>query len=166
MSSLSNTDKDYNLRLITKLANEAYPNNKVLADLLVVQAIVEGDILMRDKKPGVSTLAFKYNNLFGITSKGTKGYVSLPTWEHIRGKDVEVTRKFAWNNSLEDSIEQRKKLFENGLSFKKDNYKKVLEAPTFEQAAIALTKAPYPYATDPNYAKTLISIYKQYIVGK
>lgn len=159
MSSLS-IDNSLNIKLIQKLATQAYQGNKVLADLTTAQAILESNLL--GKVP--SQLAFKYNNLFGIKGKGTKGSVNLPTTEHIQGKDVRILAPFAWNSTVEDSIEQRKKLFQNGTSDKPNRYFKVLSAQTFEEAAHAVREAGY--ATDPTYPQQLIKIYNTYLKDK
>lgn len=160
MSSLS-IDNSLNIKLIQKLATEAYQGNKVLADLTTAQAILESNLL--GKVP--SKLAFKYNNLFGIKGRGTNGSVTLETTEYIKGKgNIRVPQSFAWNATIEDSIEQRKKLFQKGTRDKPTRYFKVLAAPTFEEAAIEVHKAGY--ATDPEYPKKLIEIYNKYLKGK
>lgn len=156
MSTLS-ADNRLNIQIIHKLAQQVYPNNKVLADLTTAQAILESNL--QGLKP--SQLAFKYNNLFGIKGRGTKGSVSLPTKEEVKGKMITVNQSFAWNNSIEDSLQQRKHLFENGTSDNPTRYFKVLAAQTFEEAAEAVYKAGY--ATDSSYTTQLITIYHKYL---
>jgi len=156
MSLLSKDDTQSNLKLVEKLAVDCYGGNKVLADLTVAQAILESNLA---DKP--SLLAYKYNNLFGIKGKGTKGSIMLPTTEYVKGKKEFVNQSFAWNGTVEDSIEQKKKLFQNGTKDKPTRYFKVLSAQTFEAAAQAVYDAGY--ATDPNYPKKLILIYHKYI---
>jgi len=155
MSTLS-SDPKINIDLVRKLAIRAYPNNQVLADLTTAQAILESNLTGQP-----SQLAFKYNNLFGIKGSGTKGSVTLPTHEFVGGREITVNQAFAWNESVEDSIQQRKSLFENGTKDKHNRYFRVLAAPTFEDAAHELLKAGY--ATDPAYATALINIYNKYI---
>ncbi len=156
MTTLS-TDNPKNIALIQKLAEQMYGGNKVLADLTTAQAILESGL--RGRVP--SGLAYKYNNLFGIKGRGTKGSVSLPTNEYVRGKMVKVMQLFAWNNTVEDSLEQRKKLFENGTRDKPDRYHKVLASKTFAEAAKEVYLAHY--ATDPSYTKLLIEVYNECI---
>lgn len=158
MSSLG-IDSKLNIKLVKTLATKVYSENKVLADLTVAQAILESNLL--GNKP--SKLALKYNNLFGIKGRGTKGSVALETTEYVKGKPLKVKQNFAWNNSVEDSIEQRKKLFQNGTVDKPTRYFKVLSAQTFEDAAKALYEAGY--ATDIHYTQQLINIYNKYIKG-
>ena len=155
MTTLSN-DPQSNIKLVKKLALETYKGNQVLADLTVAQAILESNL---SGKP--SQLAFKYNNLFGIKGKGTKGSVFLPTTEFIKGTKKIVTDRFAYNGSVEDSIEQKKKLFQNGTKDKPNRYFKVLAADTFEKAAEEVYNAGY--ATDPKYPDKLINVYNKYI---
>lgn len=162
MSNLS-IDNELNIKLIKKLSYEVYKDNKVLADLTTAQAILEAGLLQ--KVP--SSLAFKYNNLFGIKGRGTKGSITLKTKEFSKQKgNYQTTAMFAWNKTVEDSLEQRKRLFQTGTRKTPNNYFKVLSAQTFEEAAKALVTAPEPYATDPKYAEKLISIYKEYIQEK
>lgn len=162
MSTLS-LDPTKNIQLVKTLATQIYGGNQVLADLTVAQAILESD-LSNPKKP--SDLAFKYNNLFGIKERGTAGTITLPTTEYIHGKPQKVMGTFAYNKSIEDSIEQRKTLFQQGTHAHPNNYFKVLSAQTFEDAAKALTTAPEPFATNPHYAQLLISVYNEYIKDK
>lgn len=156
MSQLS-TDNDKNIKLVHKLAQQMYPGNQVLVDLTTVQAILEAGF--RAKVP--SSLAFKYNNLFGIKGRGTKGSVTLRTKEFVRGKEITIPQIFAWNATVEDSLEQRKKLFENGTRSRPERYHPVLRAKTFEEAATAVYRAGY--ATDPQYPAKLIDVYNSYV---
>ncbi len=160
MSNLS-VDNQLNIKLIQKLATQTYQGNKVLADLTTAQAILESNLLGRVP----SQLAFKYNNLFGIKGRGTKGSVTLTTTEYVKSKGkISVPQAFAWNETVEDSIKQRRDLFQNGTRDKPNRYFKVLSAQTFEEAAHAVKEAGY--ATDENYAKQLIDIYNKYLKGK
>jgi flagellum-specific peptidoglycan hydrolase FlgJ len=152
-----NQDNKINIKIIQRLAYQVYEGNQILADLTTAQAILESNLL--GSKP--STLAFKYNNLFGIKGKGTKGSVMLETWEEEKGKEVRLKQPFAWNASIEDSLLQRKLLLENGTKNKPDRYHPVLKAKTFEEAARALVLGGY--ATDSKYATKLINIYEKYL---
>lgn len=157
MTQLSN-DNQQNIKLIQTLANKVYNGNQVLADLTTAQAILESNLL--GTKP--STLAMKYNNLFGIKGKGTKGSVSLQTWEQKKdGTKETLNQPFAWNTSVEDSLEQRKSLLENGTKDNPTRYHKVLSALTFEEGANALVSGGY--ASDKQYAMKLINLYNKYL---
>lgn len=152
-----NTDNEKNIPLIKNLALKVYSGNQILADLTTAQAILESNLLGRVP----SSLAYKYNNLFGIKGRGTKGSVTLNTKEFIHGQFKTVSSTFAWNASIEDSLIQRKALLENGTRDKPDRYHNVLSAKTFEEAAQNIQKDGY--ATDPTYSKQLIDIYNKYL---
>lgn len=138
-----------NIELV-KIVSRATFSNQVLADLAVAQAILESNLY---GKP--SSLARQYNNLFGIKGEGTNGSADCGTKEHVNGKVVKTSAKFAVNRTLGDSFVQYKKVLDL------PRYKAVREAKTFEEAAIAVKRAGY--ATDVNYTKKLIDIYKVYI---
>lgn len=139
-----------NLRLLKQAVEVVYPESTIMQNLCLAQAILESRLL------GVpSGLAKDNNNLFGIKGKGTDGSVYLMTWEHIKGKDIQVKALFAKNKTLEDSIRQHRKV----LSLSR--YKKVWEARTFEEAANAVRECGY--ATDKNYSIKLIDIYNKYL---
>lgn len=149
-------DSKTNLELVKRLSYEAYPNQPILAELSYCQAILEAGL--RVSPP--SNLALHYQNLFGIKGQGTAGTISLPTHEFVRGKMITVKQNFAWNVSIEDSIQQHKHLFENGTHDKPHRYFGVLVAETFEEAATEVRKAGY--ATDPAYTMLLIDLHKKY----
>lgn len=102
---------------------------------------------------GNSGLAKKANNHFGIKAdeswRGKK--MNFPTREVINGKDVMIDAYFrAYDNPVDSFIDHVRFL----KSFKR--YNNVFTAKTPEQQAVEIQKAGY--ATDPNYAKLLISI--------
>lgn len=126
-------------------AKEIFKNNKVLQKLCIVQAIHESNLYNHP-----SSLAVKFNNLFGIKKEGTHGYVKLDTFEYINGKKVIVKALFGYNNSIIDSVKQYAKIIDL------PRYKKVKAAKSFEEAALEIVKGGY--ATDPNYTKKLLGI--------
>ncbi len=156
MSTLTDNSDD-NITLVANLAYDLYtPTGKEqnlypVRDLTIAQAILEGGL--RNSPP--SSLALKYNNLFGIKGIGTAGQVSLPTKEYINGEWITENQGFAWNVSVEDSLQQHKEFLEH------PRYTKVLAASSFSQAATEVWKAGY--ATDPNYPQELIDVYNEYI---
>lgn len=160
MSSLIKTDPKANQKIVYQEALKVFGGNVLMAEVTLAQAILESNLL------GVpSQLALKYNNLFGIKGKGTKGSVKLDTREETKdGKSYYVKADFQWNTSIEDSIAQRKRLLENGTRDFPTRYHPVLKATTFEQAAKALVAGGY--ATDGSYAKKLIQVYEKYIKGR
>lgn len=155
MSTLTD-DKDKNIKIVMNAAKTCYPNNKILAQLMAAQAILESRLL------GVpSELAKKYNNLFGIKGFGTAGYVILKTTEYTHNGEEIVNARFASNKSIEDSFEQRKNLIDNGTTDNPNRYKNLYNATTFEQAANMIRLDGY--ATSPTYSQDLIEIYNKYL---
>lgn len=105
---------------------------------------------------GKSTLAAKYNNLFGVkVGSSWKGKsVNMNTREVLSGKDVVVSSNFRVYPSVQDSILDRNRLI-TGLS----RYGAALSAATPEDQIRAIQAGGY--ATSPNYADTIISIINQ-----
>lgn len=165
--SILSSNKEANIKLVKTLARQSSPDNQILADLTTTQAILESDLLERlpqNRGKGGSDLATKYQNLFGIKpgslyAKGTIGVIKLQTTEYIHGLPEKQYQPFLYNKTIEDSIEQHKKLFTS-----LPRYSKVLAAKTFEEAANAVKAGGY--ATDPNYVKELEEVYNAYVKDK
>ena len=129
----------------------AYPDNPVMQKVALTQAILESGLM---RKP--SKLATENNNLFGIKagrSAPGSGSVNYGTNEYGPQGNYRENANFSRNNSFEDSAMQYAKLMNN------KRYGNVLNAQDPIQAFQALQKAGY--ATDPNYAKKLSSIYQR-----
>lgn len=128
----------------------------ILAGTLVAQAILEssGKDENGDWKVGGSKLSREGKNLFGIkASNDWKGKTyNIDTGEVIKGKKVIVNADFRAYDSYEDSIRDY-------VKFLKENprYSNVFNAKTVKDQAIELKKAGY--ATAPNYADTVSSVY-------
>lgn len=140
---------DYLNQAITG-ANSVYGKDTPMADIAAAQAILESRL---SGKP--SKLASDYNNYFGIKGKGTAGSASMGTQEYIAGKMRGTKAAFAANKTAQDSFLQHKNLMNN------PRYANVLASKTPEEAAVALQRAGY--ATDPNYAKSLIHVLNTYV---
>lgn len=106
---------------------------------------------------GLSSLAYKYNNLFGIKagSSWTGKVVNMSTGEFINGSHVTINDGFRVYDSVMDSIVDHGKLLTTSLY---TNYTK--NATNADEYAKAIHQAGY--ATDPNYSDTLIQLMKQY----
>ena len=141
------------LATIKEAAAVVYPDNKIMMQLCIAQAILESGI-----RNGGSVLSNKYNNLFGIKGKGIKTgrSISLPTKEQVGNKMVTVKQDFAWNDSVEESFLQHKKI----LSLPR--YASVWKSKDFNDAATRVREAGY--ATLRTYDKLLIDVYNQYLV--
>lgn len=115
---------------------------------------------------GLSLLAHKYNNLFGIKagSSWTGKTVNMSTGEEVNGSHITIKDNFRWYDSVMDSI------IDHGKLLAQPFYTKYTASATnADEYARAIHKAGY--ATDSSYADTLISIMKrdnlyQYDSGK
>jgi flagellum-specific peptidoglycan hydrolase FlgJ len=121
----------------------------VPAAVTAAQAILEtgyGRFVPTDIK------AKKYSyNLFGIKGVGTAGSVSVYTHEVIGGERIKIIDKFQAYNNFSESIAGRTTFLKRNI-----RYKSLFNSTDSRVWAEGLQKAGY--ATDPNYAKTLISI--------
>lgn len=98
----------------------------------------------------INTKKYSYN-LFGIKGVGTAGAVDVYTHEVINGKRIKIIDKFQAYNSFSESITGRTKFLKQNI-----RYKFLFTTKDPKKWAEGLQKAGY--ATDPNYAKSLISI--------
>lgn len=127
-------------------AVKGWEKYRILPSLTIAQAILESG-------NGKSTLAAKYNNIFGM-KKGT-GWagktVTLPTKEWNGREYVTVNAEFRVYDSLTESIDDHAKIF-----VKYPRYKGVLGETNYKKACKKVQLAGY--ATDPVYADSLISL--------
>lgn len=135
---------------IAPQANKDFKDYNLYASLTIAQAIIESGW-------GKSSLASKYNNLFGIkwTPGCGYGYVELPTKEYIGGKYINVVAKFCRYESWDESIHHHTEFL-----LKYDRYKNVFGADSPARACREIYKARY--ATGKNYDRTLINVIKRY----
>lgn len=144
-------------KFIDKLAPQAQRlqgQYNILPSITLAQAILESDW-------GTSKLASKYYNLFGVKAQdGSTNSVYLNTQEFVNGRYVTVKARFQvyqnWNESLADHA----KLLAYGTKWNSQQYKDVVSATNYLQAADGLQQDGY--ATDPTYTKKLISLIRQY----
>lgn len=128
----------------------------VLASITIAQAILESDW-------GSSQLASQYHNLFGIKGTGADSK-EMSTKEYTDGKWIVIKGRFKVYDSWDASIKDHTQLMVNGTATNKQNYSKVTQATNYQEAAKALQRAGY--ATDPDYAKKLISVIQTYHLNR
>lgn len=135
-------DKQGFIDLIKDGAIQAYKKYNIMPSLIIAQAVLESS--WGKSTPG--------NMLFGIKWTKGCGYDSQILWttEFINGKLQKVKRKFRKYKSFEESIDDHSQL----LLFRR--YKLVAQAKNYKEACITIQRCGY--ATDPGYAKKLISI--------
>lgn len=120
---------------------------KILASLTIAQAILESGW-------GTSELSVKANNLFGIKRWGYTNYITLPTTEYVNGQPIIVNADFRKYSSWSESINDHAAfLLENS------RYSNLIGCTDYIQACQLIKQDGY--ATDPNYANTLIQIVKE-----
>lgn len=138
---------------ISAHAQELQASYGVLPSIIIGQAILESNW-------GQSTLASEYNNLFGMKAYGDQEKVNLETKEYINEEWVVIQGDFRVYASWEESMNDHTRLFVNGVTWNPQLYANVLLASDYKEAAQALQDAGY--ATDPTYAKKVISVIETY----
>lgn len=148
-------DKQQMLMMLKSQAAQAYPDNPMMQQVAITQAIHESGLM---GKP--SQLASQYNNLFGIKASkafpGSAGAVNMNTQEVYGGKPQMVNDGFARNASVADSFMQHRNLITGAK-----RYAPVVSAQNPTEAFQALQQAGY--ATDPRYANKLSNVYSRYV---
>lgn len=130
---------------------------KVPASVTLAQIIQESS----GSHPGhLSGLAYECKNLFGMKGEGPAGSKKYKTGEYTNGGNHYVVyAKFRKYHNFLESIDDHGKLLSNS------RYKAyTADAKTSDEFARAIHKAGY--ATDPNYAQTLIILMKKYDLYK
>lgn len=131
-------------------AQEACAGTKIYVSVCIAQAILETGW-------GKASVG---NNLFGIKAAGKPNeywdgsYLTLPTYEYIKGVKTQVYSKFRKYRTKADSIKDHNRLFKN------KRYAPVLVANNPEAQARAIQACGY--ATDPKYADKLITLINKY----
>lgn len=134
-------------------AQELQDGYGVLPSIILGQAILESNW-------GKSTLASKYNNLFGIKAYGDQKKVSLETKEFVNEEWITIQGDFKVYDSWEQSMDDHTQLFVQGVDWNPELYEKVITATNYQEAAQALQDAGY--ATDPGYAQKIIQVIETY----
>ncbi|MBO0422018.1 N-acetylmuramoyl-L-alanine amidase [Enterococcus plantarum] len=138
---------------ISPYAKELQASYGVLPSIIIGQGILESNW-------GQSTLASKYNNLFGIKAYGEQKKVNLETREYINEEWIVIQGDFRVYDTWEESMDDHTRLFVNGVTWNPRLYEHVLLAKNYKQAAQALQDAGY--ATDPTYADKVIHVIESY----
>jgi len=133
------------VRLIGPAAKQSMARTGVPASVTIAQAALETGW-------GGSTIGTA-KNLFGIKGTGPAGSVTTPTREYLNGRYVTVQDKFRAYNTWSESIDDHSKLLQGSRYRPAMAYK---DNP--DMFAAQLQRCGY--ATDPSYAKKLVSIMK------
>lgn len=143
-----NGDESAFLEEIKAMVTADMQNTGILASLTAAQALLES-------RHGTSGLTKKANNLFGIKGSYNGMSVTMKTREVINGETIYVPAAFRAYNSWEESIANHSALFTNN-----SRYSNLVGETNYVTAATNVQKDGY--ATDPNYASSLISIIRAY----
>ncbi len=123
----------------------------VPAEITTAQAILESGW---GKKVPVDVNTKKIsNNLFGVKAHGSPNYVEDVTHEYLNGKRVRIVDKFASYDSVEESIDAHAKFLINNK-----RYSSLFDSSDPVEWAKGLQAKGY--ATDVNYADSLIQVMK------
>ena len=143
------SDKQF-IQTVGTLAQEVYKQyGGELPSLTVAQAIDESGW-------GRSTLASKYNNLFGIKAFDWNGAkVDLPTYEYVNGVKVYCDSYFRVYPNWKDSI-----IDHGNFILENSRYHNMLGCTSYVQQANDLVIDGY--ATNPAYADNLIVLIREY----
>lgn len=134
---------------------DGWQTHQILPSVSAAQAILESAW-------GGSRLSLPpYNNLFGIkaSSDWTGRTVNLPTREYGSSGSYMINADFRAYDSWGDSIKDHAAFFSN-TEWRRNNYRAVVGERDYKLACRALQSAGY--ATDPNYATSLIRLIEQY----
>lgn len=142
---------------LVPIAQQIQKEYHILASISISQACLESDW-------GRSTLAKKYHNYFGIKGGTPPNTVSLETKEFIAGKWVKKKANFVVYANLEESMLAHAKLLTQGTTWNTQQYQEVIDTKDFQTAAQALVKAGY--ATDPDYARKIVDLIRQYQLNR
>ncbi|MBF0406518.1 MAG: glycoside hydrolase family 73 protein [Candidatus Riflebacteria bacterium] len=133
--------------LLGPAAREVYRRTGVPASVTLAQAALETGW-------GESTIG-SAKNLFGIKGRGPAGSITVPTREYVNGRTITIRDTFRKYNNWMESIEDHAKLLNGPIYRAAQQYKN-----NPDQYARAIHRCGY--ATDPNYATTLIRLMKDY----
>lgn len=141
------------IQRIAPEAQDIQTQTGIRASISIAQAGLESDW-------GKSTLAYKYNNFFGVKASSGIQSVDLSTSEYIDDKWVQVKAPFRVYSSWQASMEDHADLLLKGTTDNPNRYARVISGVNVEESAQALVDGGY--ATDPDYAVKLIDIIKTY----
>ncbi|WEV54814.1 endolytic transglycosylase MltG [Leuconostocaceae bacterium ESL0723] len=145
---------DRRLKFIQKIApyaQELYKKYNILPSISIAQAAHESNW-------DNSKLSTKYNNFYGIKTQDTRPgkSVVLPTTEVEDGETKTENARFAVYSSWKESMLQHAQTLSKGNTWNPDQFKDVVAAKNYKQAAKALYDDSY--ATDTNYPTLLINL--------
>lgn len=138
------------------IAQADYSRNGIFASVTLAQSIIESGW-------GKSGLTQKANNMFGIkcSSNWTGECINMTTGEYGTGGYYNTTAAFRKYPSIEDSVNDHSLFLKENSRYSEAG---VFDATTYQDQIRAIHNAGY--ATDPNYASSIISAIQTYNLDK
>lgn len=147
----SKKSKELFFESIYPIAQKAGQENTIFTSLIMAHAALESNY-------GVSELAYKYNNYFGIKASKDQKKINLPTKEIENGQEVTKNADFRYFDSMQESFLTYAQLLS------KPQFKDVANADNSINAAKNLYKDHY--ATDPQLGDKIVAIIKAFNLQK
>lgn len=142
------TDPTTFFNSIKQGAIDTWGKHNFLPSVTAAQAAIESGW-------GTSGLTAEANNLFGIKGRYNGQYVIYPTQEWINGHYVTINAEFRKYPNWATSVEDHGNFFTDN-----PRYHNLLGLTDYKQVANLVQQDGY--ATDPNYAATIIRVIEQY----
>lgn len=140
------------IKRICRGAIEGWRKYKILPSVTMAQAIIESGW-------GDSGLTAVSNNLFGIKANGWTGKtVDYPTREFVNGEYISVVDTFRAYDSLDESMADH-----GAFLAGQERYRNIIGVTDYKTVCRLLQSDGY--ATSPDYAETLVSVIKQYVLA-
>lgn len=147
-NTMARTDTTTFFNTIKQGAIDTWGKHNFLPSVTAAQAAIESGW-------GTSDLTAKANNLFGIKGRYNGQYVIYPTQEWVNGHYVTINAEFRKYPNWATSVEDHGNFFTDN-----ERYHNLLGLKDYKQVAKLVQEDGY--ATDPNYAATIIKVIEQY----
>jgi len=147
-------------KYLQKMSNQEfikfiYPYAKTIGDKLGIPAIFLVSQICLETNFGKSLLFTKYFNVGGVKAVKGQNFVSLPTYEYIKGVKTKINQNFASYNSLIDGLAGYSKIFQNKY------FKQYLNKTNDPNQYVILLQSGSPkYATDIHYITKIQNLNK------
>ncbi|WP_424349384.1 glycoside hydrolase family 73 protein [Latilactobacillus sp. 5-91] len=142
------TDPSIFFNSIKQGAVDTWKKHNFLPSVTAAQAAIESGW-------GTSGLTTAANNLFGIKGRYNGQYIVFPTQEWVNGHYVTINAEFRKYPNWATSVEDHGNFFTDN-----ERYHNLLGVKDYKQVAKLVQQDGY--ATDPNYAATIIRVIEQY----
>lgn len=132
-----------------------YPYAKTIGDKIGVPAVFITSQICLETNYGKSSLFSKYFNVGGIKAVKGQNYISLPTYEYIKGVKTKINQNFAIYPDLLAGLVAYSKILQN--KYFKQYLNKTSDANKYAEL---LQSGTPKYATDINYLSKIKTLNK------